>query len=520
MDENTRNDTLIEVVQDPFIVDLLKELPFFPLTPRAKEEYPSLPEADFALEIYAQKYKEEGILFLGDDGERKMWGPDCNYYHKKDYKGSYYKVYSPRGAKNRTFYLYQHKQSLSQIDQPKPAVDRRAMAHCSEKGWRLARSNDRHILKFPQEILDLIIRFSVCVERSVSLCPMTVTCNWRRLWSQHHYKLVHSKMSGGWSRSLRTKRYEQLEVQSIIQVQHRDREGSYTEIRNATRIAIDASCLRTCKAFEEVGSKLLYGDNEFYFSMTCTDWEGCPPSVLHPKDSEQWRPNPHQPQVDGAWLSKVNSAIGQVKHQVVLKLLPGWVAYDDFLRFLWTIGPEKAALLKSLKFRGLVKIHSCGGAYCANCRETGLLDSLRLYIHFLLKLCPRVETLTIYPSEDTRFERNPQMLPAGHPTTRDEALIQLLENEIRQIPGLKELNVLKEIYNSDDGQYSEEPLECAEATRAWLKERHIRNVRQYCEEAMAKHISEIESRTGPYTARAADRLTSVGEESMGLEHGY
>lgn len=94
MDENTRNDTLIEVVQDPFIVDLLKELPFFPLTPRvplkqtmkdkyylnriicwAKEEYPSLPEADFALEIYAQKYKEEGILFLGDDGERKMWGP-------------------------------------------------------------------------------------------------------------------------------------------------------------------------------------------------------------------------------------------------------------------------------------------------------------------------------------------------------------------------------------------------------------------------------------------------------------
>ncbi|KAH9207648.1 hypothetical protein DL95DRAFT_468500 [Leptodontidium sp. 2 PMI_412] len=500
MDENTRNDTLIEVVQDPFIVDLLKELPFFPLTPRAKEEYPSLPEADFALEIYAQKYKEEGILFLGDDGERKMWGPDCNYYHKKDYKGSYYKVYSPRGAKNRTFYLYQHKQSLSQIDQPKPAVDRRAMAHCSEKGWRLARSNDRHILKFPQEILDLIIRFSVCVERSVSLCPMTVTCNWRRLWSQHHYKLVH--------------------IQSIIQVQHRDREGSYTEIRNATRIAIDASCLRACKAFEEVGSKLLYGDNEFYFSMTCTDWEGYPPSVLHPKDSEQWRPNPHQPQVDGAWLSKVNSAIGQVKHQVVLKLLPGWVAYDDFLRFLWTIGPEKAALLKSLKFRGLVKIHSCGGAYCANCRETGLLDSLRLYIHFLLKLCPRVETLTIYPSEDTRFERNPQMLPAGHPTTRDEALIQLLENEIRQIPGLKELNELKEIYNSDDGQYSEEPLECAEATRAWLKERHIRNVRQYCEEAMAKHISEIESRTGPYTARAADRLTSVGEESMGLEHGY
>ncbi|KAH7317771.1 hypothetical protein BKA65DRAFT_570248 [Rhexocercosporidium sp. MPI-PUGE-AT-0058] len=409
---------------------ILMELPFYPpsarvplqqtmkdkedlmcLIQRAKKEYPSLPEADFALETYAQEYKKEGIFFPGDDGERKMWGPDCHCYHKKDYKGYYFEIHSPDGADNRTFFFHPRKRSLKQID---------------------------------QQILDLIIRFAVYVERPVSLRPMTVTCNWRRLWSQPHYRLVHGTASDRWFGRPQTKRYDPDEVNLVITVKHRDREGSYTEYRNAFRTAIDASCLRTCKVFNQFGNQMLYGFNRFHFNMTCIDWNGCPPSYLHRKDLEQWRPSPYQPQIGGAWLSKVNSAIGKVKHQVGLKPLPGWVAYDAFLRFLWTIGPQKAALLKSLTFQGLVKIHRCELAYCQNCRVTGLLDSLRIYIRFILKLCPSIGTLTLYAFEDTEFVSNPQVLPAGHPLSRDEALIQLLENEIRQIRGLKELNVLEE----------------------------------------------------------------------------
>ncbi|KAG4428289.1 hypothetical protein IFR05_016230 [Cadophora sp. M221] len=460
MNTHSRDGTPKEATQDPVIAKLLAELPFYTIpSRRAKKEYPYLPEADFALEIFAQERKEEGILFLDDDGERKMWGPHCDYYHKKTYWGVNYRIYSPNDADNRTFYLHEHIQSLSQIGRPKPAVDQRAMAHCSEKGWRLARHNDRHLLKFPQEILDLIIKFAVCIESPVSLCSKTVTCSWRRLWSQPHYKLVYKNMARYWALHSSTKSYDRDGVRSILQVQRHDREGSYTELRNATRAVIDACCLRTCKAFEEVRDKLLYGGNDFYFYLTYTDWVNCPPSIFHPKDLEQWRPNPHQPQVDGAWLHKVNSAIGKSQE-------PGWVAYDEFLRFLWTIGPKKAALLKSLKFQGMVKIHSCEGLYCNNCRAPGLLHSLRLYIPFILKLCPRVETLTLCAYKDATFSSNPQVLPAGRPTTHDEALNQFLENDIRQIPNLKELNVVENEYDFADDQYSEEHLECAEATKS------------------------------------------------------
>lgn len=83
----------------------------------------------------------------------------------------------------------------------------------------------------------------------------------------------------------------------------------------------------------------------------------------------------------------------------------GWLYFDKFLRFLHTIGVENSALIKRVKFTGIVKLHECPGL-CYH-RQDGcaddLLKSLRLYIPFILKFCTKLETLTIKIEEDRDF---------------------------------------------------------------------------------------------------------------------
>ncbi|KAF4633911.1 hypothetical protein G7Y89_g4205 [Cudoniella acicularis] len=55
--------------------------------------------------------------------------------------------------------------------------------------------------------------------------------------------------------------------------------------------------------------------------------------------------------------------------------LRGWAYYDPFLRFLYTIGPANAAMLKSLIFSGTVKLHTCDEDHCKRC-DLDLVPSL------------------------------------------------------------------------------------------------------------------------------------------------
>ncbi|KAL2065537.1 hypothetical protein VTL71DRAFT_3207 [Oculimacula yallundae] len=509
--EYQRLDTPDEGKDSAANVENMMELPFYPraarlplkqtmfneqwlkrILKRASRRYPALPENDFALENYGRDDKIEGLFFLGDDGERKVWGPDCDYFHKKSYKGLSFKEYLHIPGEERYFFHHSYNTTLAKIDKPKPAADRHLVAHCSEKGWNVASSKDTHIMKLPQEIRNLIIKFVLCVDHPQSLQPLTVTCNLRDSWSQPHYEIIPGTFPE--TTNISTKKNGNQESQSMIEIPRQDCDGSYVELRTIKRAAIDASCLRTCKAFQAAGTEYLYGLNNFYFNVPKLRSPYCKFSFLHPKDTELWQPDPFQPQVNDEYLNKVTSAIGDVRHHVSLKSLPGWVAYDPFLRFLWSIGPEKAALLKSLKFCGNVKLHECEEAYCDDCQVTGLIESLRIYILFIINLCPMVESLTLYAGTDELFVDFPQMLPVGFPTTRDEALTTLFENEVRQIPGLKDLIVLDGFRLLMQYQDIVEVVECAEPTRAWLKKRNIQAVRKSRKAEMAKALLESQAR--------------------------
>ena len=318
------------------------------------------------------------------------------------------------------------------------------------------------------EILRNVLELCVIVEVPTALQPHAVTCNWKRFFQQPDFSLVTPGPSD---------EDEEVQERPFMKVARQDNDGAYTELRRLYRAAIDATCLRACKTFNAVGSELLYGKNEFHFEMVNTSFYASPPSLLHPEQERKWRPDPCKPTSNKN--RRIKQGIKKIQESVKITHLPGWIYYDHFLRFLWTIGPTNASMIKSLQFDGMVKLHRCSEDYCYvdGCRD-GLIQSLGIYIPFIIALCPNLERITIYAQEDTDFKSHPQYLRGEGPMNRDEALGPFLEENMRKIPGLKNLEVF-------DALESMEPLTCAEPVRTWLKDR----TKQRAKEALEERIS-------------------------------
>jgi hypothetical protein len=173
---------------------------------------------------------------------------------------------------------------------------------------------------------------------------------------------------------------------------------------------------------------------------------------------------------------EIRDAIWHIKARSHLTELHGWAYHDTFLRFLHTIGPKNAAKLKTLKFNGTVKIHSCE-LQCRKCPED-LVSSLRIYVPFIKELCTGVEKLVIYAEKDYIFASHPQVDPESLKDW-EHALLPLLENEIRQISSLKVLEVYCERDNSQVAGF-------AIPTATFFRERTARRYR----EALEHHILE------------------------------
>ena len=106
---------------------------------------------------------------------------------------------------------------------------------------------------------------------------------------------------------------------------------------------------------------------------------------------------------------------------------------------------------------GTILIHSCSSDTCGErpwC-DDDLVGSLRLYAPFIKRFCIGLEKLTIFAGKD-----RDHMQPLSSYTC-EEALLGLLNNEIRQIDSPKELVVLDE-----DGERS---LPVAKKTTTWFR---------------------------------------------------
>jgi hypothetical protein len=221
---------------------------------------------------------------------------------------------------------------------------------------------------------------------------------------------------------------------------------------------------------------MLYSENEFSFDMVNPYHRKSPPTMLGTfKNHEEWQPDPCKPHISPGNARK---AIYDIERHVPIKKLTAWVYYDHFLRWLYSIGPKNATLVKVLKFQGTAKLHHCQmdedesefPCFSKPCNDS-IIDSLKIYIPFIRKFCTGLEKLTLIVEEDHWAKKNPQdVLDDGFPKDREAALRPLLEKEIPQIDSLKELIVWGTRENTEQLDYAK-PV--AELLRKRDQEREI-----------------------------------------------
>lgn len=198
----------------------------------------------------------------------------------------------------------------------------------------------------------------------------------------------------------------------VIPTQKSDEDGDYTLLTKVYFKAIDASFLRVCKQIYNECIEVLYGKNNFAFGT----------ADEHYHHGRLW----YGEQGRGSSLlirkpaANNDKALTRAKFHIIHKDqcadLPGWLCYDPFSRFLWTITISNAATLGSLTFTGRVKTHHCKPLSCGTQVCEDLVQSLQLYIPFLNKFCTNLKHLTIQVMEEYTLTHSVHINRATRPS--------------------------------------------------------------------------------------------------------
>lgn len=289
-----------------------------------------------------------------------------------------------------------------------------------------------YVLIFCPEILNAILRYALVLEPYEELRPITNTSNLKKKLVVPDYQTIQEY-------------WDLLKYPSHIRgpfmswTEMQDVEGSYTELRHIYRKPIDATLLRVNKFFNRVGSSMLYGDNTFSLPMTPKKCEYTPWSYRRIGTRETIH-NPLSEKIDlwnaAVTRSTVTEGVNAIPQGASIYELPGWLYHDRFLRFLHTIGPKNVALIRTLKFKGTVLLHTCEGQegheYCGD----DLVVSLRLYMPIIKQLCSGLQVLILQYTVD---DHSGQGDHRDDPKSVEDSLRPLLEEEIMQVRSLRSL---------------------------------------------------------------------------------
>ncbi|TEY71738.1 hypothetical protein BOTCAL_0087g00050 [Botryotinia calthae] len=475
----------------------------------ARKEFPDEKLASRALEKYAKKHWIEGRYFW-KDGFRYVCGSDIQYFtaivprfERKD----------SCGPRKRTYHVAKNTPTLAMIDRPKKKGLQSLVAHQSQSEWALPRDHDRHLLKFPQEIIDMISRCVLLIEDR-AITPDVTTSDWAWAFKSHKTYSLDGEQS------LKS----ELSFNTVITHPCKDQEGTYFKLRRVYRPRIDATLLRVCKSFRDNATRLLYEEKVFHF--TTMDWSvtGSPISWIDDENTRGWNiPGTELAQFPlseaSLLLTRIRETgqIGSLKPDSfeldsfalidAIRLIKSsgnpilkdyWCAYsyhDHFFRFLQAIGKEKAGMLKTLKFSGPVILHICDGRGSTHTPNSStrslcskdLIDTLRLYIPIIFSFCTGLERLVIEvqkdPHPDLLLLLNLGVLDAGR-SVHEKYITSLLEGELRKLKTVKILEVY-EVSEVKDAAPAAEPvvdnpepkklmkrekLDIAEPTIAWFRD--------------------------------------------------
>jgi hypothetical protein len=304
----------------------------------------------------------------------------------------------------------------------------------------------------------------------MTIKPLTVTSNWKTTWMKSHHTY------GGKTES----------TPSLSFRRAWDRNEPYTIIREINRQKIDACCLRVNKKLFDDANNLLYSRNTFSFRMVKNYRKESPPTCYD--GATEHRPHPDKPgfeHVTGGYNHPLFSdAISSIINQVGVQELDGWVYYDHFLRFLYTIGPRNAALIKTLEFKGIAEIHDCSdnNRECWRDCAQDLANSLKIYAPFINALCPAVTKIIIRSEKDYRFNAaNATNFSNIIPMTPEQALRPCIDNHLRSITSLNELVVVDE--SGDDIYWAQDTID-------WIAQRAVERKARELAEYMQRHAEE------------------------------
>jgi hypothetical protein len=214
------------------------------------------------------------------------------------------------------------------------------------------------------EIQDLIFEFALTPYTNNALQPITVVSNSGREQKRTPFSCaVRYCPFEVDDVDYRPDTEDQFNYPSLVRCTQEDEYGFYTELRRIRMRAIDATFLRVCSKFYLSGNRILYEKNSFIFPMADHDSHRSYPTRSVGQevgDSRFWRSEPFNPaRYDPKLEDQISRVIFQIRTGVTVEELPGWAYYDHFIRFLHSIGPFNAAILKSLKFTGSVRYHQC-----------------------------------------------------------------------------------------------------------------------------------------------------------------
>ncbi|KAL2065547.1 hypothetical protein VTL71DRAFT_3217 [Oculimacula yallundae] len=406
---------------------------------RAQRYYPDL-EPENAVNIYAEEERVADLFFRDKDGNRCVWRIELHYGgnpHQYCYSSVEDVVCrktliscSRRDAKHFIWWT----DRLPMVDRPTPPEIAQIVGHPSESGWNLPSDHDRHLLKFPSELLNKILGYILTLDQGVKLQPITTTSNHKKAWSVPTYRNEYYHMPG--SSGITEGPYL-----SILNMQ--DSDGPYTEYRHIFRKPIDATILRVNKDIHKTASGLLYGNNTLEFPTRPKDWKlNAGTCYRYGKRLHIHNPSPLKPDLTLINAHEVIAKdLASVHRKVPVQNLPGWMYHDGFLKFLYTIGPKNAALIRKLRFSGIVMLHDCGDdgdtghGRCAD----DIAHSLKVYLPFLKTFCTGLETLIIQLlGEDDEIAAGRGL---NDPTSTEGSLRPLLEQEIMHIKSLRKLVV-------------------------------------------------------------------------------
>ncbi|TGO54386.1 hypothetical protein BCON_0108g00030 [Botryotinia convoluta] len=307
--------------------------------------------------------------------------------------------------------------------------------HPSENFWNLPKSHRCHILRFPQEILDIIFNYLLWIPRA-SVDPDVIITNVGRSFMNNEKPSYKAALLDETHPIYNDDpKYEPWRGSAMIKgkkICHGGRE--IIQLNGILRRAIDVTCLRTCKKFFKFGSEILYRKNIFKFPIESigpfkkeTCWI----------EGDFYNPDREKPELGQLydWPQAIPYVMEQTRQGVPLKGI-GWLGISRSIPPFSLLHPSKecsrdkefillgSSITTQLQFKA--------SRWQMSQLPRNLFPDMCIYIQFINEFCPSVGRVILELDAPTCSEEYDK-------ERLEHTITPFLRNQIRDLKYVKSL---------------------------------------------------------------------------------